>query len=65
MAMIGVVACSNPSGNAALEGVVGGCGGVETGELLVEMVARMPLKQVGANVRHLTELLHRVAPTHP
>ena len=53
--MIGVVACSNPSGNAALEGVVSGCGGV----------ARMPLKQVGADVWHLTELLHRVAPTHP
>ena len=63
--MIGVVACSNPSGNAALEGVVSGCGGVETGELLVEMVARMPLKKVGAIVWHLTELLHRVAPTHP
>ena len=55
--MIGVVACSNPSGNAALEGVVS--------VLLVEMVARMSLKQVGADVWHLTELLHRVAPTHP
>jgi hypothetical protein len=63
--MIGVVACSNPSGNAALEGVVNGCGGVETGELLVEMEARIPLKQVGADVWHLAELLHRVAPTHP
>ena len=63
--MIGVVACINPSGNAALEGVVSGCGGVETGELLVEMVARIPLTHVGADVWHLTELLHRVAPTHP
>ena len=63
--MIGVVACSSPSGNAALEGVVSGCGGVETGELIVEMVARLPLNQVGADVWHLTELLHRVAPTHP
>ena len=63
--MIGVMACSNPSGNAALEGVVSGCGGVETGELLVNMVARIPLTQVGSDVLHLTELLYRVAPTHP
>ena len=46
--MIGVVACSNPSGNAALEGVVSGCGGVDTGELVKEMVA---------DVWHLTELV--------
>ena len=63
--MLGVVACSNPSGNAALEGVVSGCGGVETGELLVEMVARVPLEQVEADLWHLAELLYRVAPTHP
>ena len=62
--MVGVVACSNPRGNVALQSVVSLCGGVETGELLVEMVARIPLKQVGADVWHLTELLHRVAPTH-
>ena len=48
MAMTGVVACRNPSGNAALEGVVSGCGGVDTGELVLEMVA---------DVWHLTELL--------
>ena len=63
--MKGVVACSNPSGHAALEGVVSVCGEVETGELLVEMVARVPLQQAKADVWHLTELLHRVAPTHP
>ena len=62
--MIGVVSCSHPSGNVALEGVVSGCGGEETGELLLEMVARIPLNQVGADVWHLTELLLRVAPTH-
>ena len=53
--MIGAVACSNPGGNAALEGVVSGCGGVDTGELVIEMVA---------DVRHLTELLYKVALTH-
>ena len=35
MAMIGVVACINPSGNAALEGVMSGCGGVDAGELVM------------------------------
>ncbi len=39
--MIEVVACSNPSGNAALEGVVSGCGGVDTGELVLEIVANV------------------------
>ena len=63
--MIGVVACSNPCGNSALEGVLSGCGGVETGALVIEMVARIPLGQVGADVWRLTELLYRVAPTHP
>ena len=53
--MIGVVACSNPSGNAALEGVVSGCGGVGTGELVIEIVA---------DLWHLTEQVYRVAPTH-
>ena len=53
--MIGVVACRNPSGNAALEGVVSRCGGVDTGELVIEIVV---------DVWHLTELLYRVAPTH-
>ena len=53
------MACSNPSGNAALEGVVHGCGGMATGELLVEMVARIPLEQVEADVWHLMELLYR------
>ena len=33
--MIGVVACINPSGNAALEGVMSGCGGVDAGELVM------------------------------
>ena len=31
----GVVACSKPSSNAALEGVVSGCGGVGTGEMVI------------------------------
>jgi hypothetical protein len=53
--MIGVVACINPSGNAALEGVVSGCGGVIVGELVIEMVL---------DVWHLTEPLYKVAPTH-
>ena len=53
--MLGVVACSNPSSNAALKGVVSGCGGVDTGELVVEIVA---------DVWHLTELVCRAAPTH-
>ena len=53
--MRGVVACSNPSSNAALESVVSGCGEVDTGELVVEIVA---------DVWHLTELVYRVAPTH-
>ena len=53
--MIGVVACSSPNGNAALEGVVSGCGGVDTGELVIEMVA---------DVWHLTEPLYNVALTH-
>ncbi len=48
MAKIGVVACSNPSSNAALEGVVSGCGGVDTGELVIEIVV---------DVWHLTELV--------
>ena len=34
MAMIGVVACINPSGNAALEGVMRGCEGVDAGEVV-------------------------------
>ena len=55
MATIGVVACSNPSGNVALEGVVSGCGGVDTGELVIEILA---------DVWHLTEPLYKVAPTH-
>ena len=55
LAMIGVAACSNPSSNAALEGVVSGCGGVDTGELVIEIVA---------DVWHLTELVYRAAPTH-
>ena len=54
VAMPGVVACINPSGNAAVEGVMSGCGGVDTGELVIEMVAE---------VWHLTELLYKVAPT--
>ena len=33
VAMIGVVACIKPSGDAALEGVMSGCGGVDVGEL--------------------------------
>jgi hypothetical protein len=53
--MIGVVACSNRSSNAALEGVVSGCGGVATGELVIEIVV---------DVWHLTELVYRAAPTH-
>ena len=53
--MIGVVACINPSGNASLEGAVSGCGGVGTGELVIEMLV---------DVWHLTELLYKVAPTH-
>ena len=48
--MTGVVARSNPSGHAALQGVMSLCGGMETGELLVEMVARIPLEQVEADV---------------
>ena len=36
-----------------------GCGGMATGELLVEMVARIPLEQVEADVWHLMELLYR------
>ena len=54
--MIGVVACSNPSSNAALEGVVSGCGGVGTGKLVIEIVV---------DVWRLTELVYRAAPTHP
>ena len=46
--MIGVVACSNPSGNAALEGVVIGCGGLGTGELVRDIVA---------DIWHLTETI--------
>ena len=53
--MIGVVACSNLRGNAALEGVASGCGGVDTVELVIEMVV---------DVWHLTELVYRAAPTH-
>ena len=53
--MIGQVACSNPSSIAALEGVVSGCGGVDTGELVIEIVA---------DVWHLTELVYKAAPTH-
>ena len=55
MAIIGQVACSNPSSIAALEGVVSGCGGVDTGELVIEIVA---------DVWHLTEHLYKAAPTH-
>ena len=55
MAIIGVVACSSPSSNAALEGVVSGCGGVDTGELVIHIVV---------DVWHVTELVHRAAPTH-
>ena len=50
--MIGVVACSNPTGNAPLEGVVSGCRGVDTGELIIEMVA---------DVWHLTALVYKLA----
>ena len=53
--MIGVVACSNPSSHAALEGVVSGCGGVDTGELVIEIVDYD---------WHLTELVYKAAPTH-
>ena len=53
--MIGAAACINPSGNAALEGVVSGCGGVDTGQLVIEIVV---------DVWHLTELVCWVAPTH-
>ncbi len=35
VAVIGVVACINPSGNAALEGVMSGCGGVGAEELVM------------------------------
>ena len=51
--MIGVVACINPSGNAALEGVVSGCGGVNTGELVIVVV----------DVWHMTELVYKAAST--
>ena len=40
-----------------------GVGGMATGELLVEMVARIPLEPVEADVLHLMELLYR--PAHP
>ena len=52
VAIIGVVACINPSSNAALEGVVSGCRGVDTGELVLEIVV---------DVLHLTELVYTVA----
>ena len=55
MAMIRVVACSNPSSNVALKGVASGCGGVGTGELVIEMVV---------DVWHLTELVYKAAHTH-
>ena len=36
--MLRVMACINPSGNAALEGVVSRCGGVGPGELVIGIV---------------------------
>ena len=55
VAMIGMVACGNPSGNVALERVMNRCGGVDTGELVIE---------IALDVWHLTELVYRAAPTH-